>query len=136
MKTFLDEFKQFAFRGNVFDLAIGVIMGAAFQGIISSLTTNLLSPILGLFAGKNLSNLYVEILGTQLMYGAFITSVIDFIIMALVIFLIVKSINKMATKKSCEPAAEEAPTTKQCPYCISTIDINAKRCPCCTSELE
>ena len=136
MKTFLDELKQFAFRGNVFDLAIGVIMGAAFQGIISSLTTNLLSPILGLFAGKNLSNLYVEILGTQLMYGAFITSVIDFIIMALVIFLIVKSVNKMAIKKTCEPAVEETPTTKECSYCISIIDINAKRCPCCTSELE
>jgi len=131
MKKFLNEFKEFALQGNVLNLAVGVIIGAAFQSVVSSLTDNILSPIIGLFAGKNFDDLTLEVLGVTLKYGAFITNVINFIIMALVVFLLVKGINKiMKVKKADEPV------TKVCPYCYSDIPEQATRCPECTSELK
>jgi len=135
MKKFLREFKEFALRGNVMNLAIGVIIGAAFQGVVSSLTENIISPIIGLFVGQNFDALQVTIGGATLMYGAFITSIIDFIIMAFVVFLIVKAINRLMSvgKKEETPAA---PTTKKCTFCMSEIAIEATRCPHCTSVLE
>ena len=135
MKKFLREFKEFALRGNVMNLAIGVIIGAAFQGVVSSLTENIISPIIGLFVGQNFDALQVTIGGATLMYGAFITSIIDFIIMAFVVFLIVKAINRLMSvgKKEEAPAA---PTTKKCTFCMSEIAIEATRCPHCTSVLE
>ena len=136
MKKFLHEFKAFAMRGNVLDLAVGVIIGGAFQKIVTSLVGDVISPLLGLFGGINFDSFVLHIGNIELKYGSFLTTVIDFIIMAFIIFLLVKGINKIndfSKKKDAEPPA---PSTKQCPYCCSEIDINAVRCPNCTSELE
>lgn len=132
-KKFLQEFKEFALRGNVMDLAIGVIIGAAFQAIINSLVNDVLSPLIGLVAQTDLSYLVLTLNGVDIKYGAFLTAVINFIIMVFVIFLLVKGMNALGSlgKKKEEPAA---PTTKKCIYCFSEIDINALRCPHCTSE--
>lgn len=136
MSKFLSEFKEFALRGNVLDLAVGVIIGGAFQGVVNSLVQDIISPIIGLFANQDFSNLVITIGGVQVKYGSFITALINFIIMAFVIFLIVKGMNKLASLgKHEEVAATEEPTTKVCPYCCSEIPISATRCPNCTSEL-
>lgn len=136
MKKFLQEFKEFALRGNVMDLAVGVIIGAAFQSVVKSLTDDIISPVLGLFIGNDFSALVATIFGVSIRYGAFITAVINFVIMALIIFLLVKGMNRLAElgrrKQEEEPAV---PTTKVCPFCCSEIDIAATRCPHCTSEL-
>lgn len=134
MKKFLQEFKEFALKGNVLNLAVGVIIGGAFQGIVTSLTDNILSPIIGLFAGKNFDALHVNILDVTLTYGAFITSVINFLIMAFVVFVLVKGMNRIFSLTKKEEALA-APTTKECPYCRSAIHLEASRCPHCTSEL-
>ena len=133
----LKEFKEFALRGNVLDLAVGVIIGGAFQKLVTSLTTNLISPILGCFTEVDFSGWTLKIGNLNLTYGAFITDVINFIIMAFIVFLIVKFMNKLAKLgKKEEPAVATEPTTKVCPHCFSEINIKASRCPCCTSELE
>ena len=138
MKKFLNEFKEFVMRGNVLDLAVAILVGAAFQSIVTSLTDNIISPVIGLFTRMNFDQLSVQIPYTDVIikYGAFITSVINFLIMALIIFLIVKVINKIMTfgRKKEEQTQEE--TTKECPYCKSEISIDATRCPHCTSKLE
>ena len=137
MSNFLKEFKEFALRGNVLDLAVGVIIGGAVQGVVNSLVQDIISPIIGLFANQDFSNLVITIGGVQVKYGSFITALINFIIMAFVIFLIVKGMNKLASLgKHEEVAATEEPTTKVCPYCCSEIPISATRCPNCTSELK
>lgn len=135
MKKFIQEFKKFALRGNVIDLAVGVIIGAAFQGIVKSLTDDIISPLLGLFVKTDFSNLNLLIRGVDIRYGAFITAVINFIIMALLIFTLVKGMNRLASIGR-KPEAPKAPTTKKCPYCRSEISIEATRCPHCTSILE
>ena len=136
MSKFLNEFKEFALRGNVLDLAVGVFIGGAFQGVVNSLVQDIISHIIGLFANQDFSNLVLTLGGVQIKYGSFITALINFIIMAFVIFLIVKSMNKLASLgKHQEVAVEEEPTTKVCPYCCSEIPISATRCPNCTSEL-
>lgn len=148
MKKFLDEFKTFIMRGNVMDLAVGVIIGGAFQAIINSAVNDIIMPLISLITGGiDFSNLFIQLGGGEkyatlaaaqeagaavLAYGSFITAVLNFIIMAFVIFCIVKSLNKLSERKA-KPAA--APTTKKCPFCQSEIDINATRCPHCTSEL-
>lgn len=133
----LKEFKEFALRGNVLDLAVGVIIGGAFQKLVTSLTTNLISPILGCFTEVDFSGWALKIGNLNLTYGAFITDVINFIIMAFIVFLIVKFMNKLSNLgKKEEPVVEAEPTTKVCPHCYSEININATRCPCCTSVLE
>lgn len=138
LKKFLNEFKEFIMRGNVLDLAVAVLVGAAFQSIVTSLTDNIISSVIGLFTRMNFDQLSVQIPYTDVIikYGAFITSVINFLIMALIIFLIVKVINKIMTfgRKKEEQTQEE--TTKECPYCKSEISIDATRCPHCTSKLE
>ncbi len=133
MKAFFAEFKKFILRGNVIDLAVGVIIGAAFQSIVTSLVDDIISPLIGLVANTDLSAMVATVGDVEIRWGAFITAIINFIIMAFVIFLIVKAINKAAElgKKK----EEEAPTTKKCPYCKSEIPIEATRCPHCTSEL-
>lgn len=133
---FLKEFKEFALRGNVLDLAVGVLIGGAFQKLITSLTDNLISPILGLFGGVNFSEYSWKIGNLNLTYGAFITDVINFIIMAFVIFLIVKFMNKLANIGHKKEQVVEEVTTKVCPHCYSEINIKADRCPHCTSKLE
>ena len=131
MKKFLKEFKEFALKGNVLDLAVGVIIGAAFKDIVTSLTDNFINPILQLVtAGDPIEKAEIGVYASN-----FITAVINFIIMAFILFCIVKAINKLMTmgKKEEAPAA---PTTKKCPYCMSDIAIEATRCPHCTSVIE
>jgi large conductance mechanosensitive channel len=134
MKKFFEEFKNFALRGNVMDMAVGVIIGAAFQAIVTSLTTDVISPIIGLFGKTDFTGWVLTIRGVDIRYGSFITAVINFIIMAFIIFLLVKGINKLLSigKKDEAPA----PTTKECPYCCSKISIKATKCPNCTSDLK
>ena len=137
-KGLVAEFKEFVMRGNVIDLAVGVIIGGAFGAIVSSLVDDVIMPVISLFTkGMDFSKLAIQINEeTTLNYGNFISAVINFLIMALVIFLMVKAINKAHDLgKKEEPAVEEAPTTKTCPFCKSEIAIDATRCPHCTSEL-
>lgn len=140
MKKFLNEFKAFALRGNVIDLAVGVIIGAAFQAIVKSLTDDIISPIIGLFAKTDFSDWMISISdgSVQIRYGAFLTAVINFLIMAFLIFLLVKMMNRLAElgKKHEPPKEPPVPTTKICPFCCSEIPIAASRCPHCTSVLE
>ena len=136
MKKFLKEFKEFAMRGNVMDLAVGVIIGGAFKGIVDSLVNDVVSPLIGLVAKKDFSALVFTVLGVEVHYGAFITAVINFIIMAFVIFLFVKLMNSLSALGKKEEAAVEAVTTKTCPFCKSEIAIDATRCAHCTSSLE
>ena len=133
MKKFLEEFKTFALRGNVMSLAVGVIIGSAFQGVVSSLTENLLSPIIGLFTRQNFDTLQLSVLGITLRYGAFITSVINFIIMAFVVFILVRAMNKLLTLG--DHKKEPAPPARLCPYCKTQLHSEATRCPACTSQL-
>ena len=137
MKKLLNEFKEFALRGNVMDLAVGVIIGAAFQAIINSLVNDVISPLIGLVANTDLSYMVATVGDVEIRYGAFITAIINFIIMAFIIFLMMKSINKLLSfGKKKEEEAPPAPTTKICPYCKSEIALDATRCPHCTSTLE
>lgn len=136
MKKFMKEFKEFISRGNVMDMAVGVIIGGAFTGIVSSLVEDIINPLLGLFGGMNFDQFSVTLMGTAtLNYGKFITAVINFLIMALVVFLIVRTMNKAAAKFAPKKGSE-APKTKKCLYCKSDIAIDATRCPHCTSILE
>ena len=137
MKKFMEEFKAFISRGNVMDMAVGVIIGGAFTSIVTSLVEDILSPIIGLFGGKNFDTLSVNILGeVTLNYGKFITAVVNFLIMAFVVFLIVKVMNTAASKFAKKEEEEVVVTTKTCPFCKTEIAIDATRCPNCTSILE
>ena len=128
----LKEFRAFVMRGNVLDLAVGVIIGGAFGKIVSSLVTDILTPIIGLVVGGiDFSGLAFTFGKATVTYGIFINNIIDFLVIAFVIFMIVKAAN--AAKKP-EPAAE--PAVKECPHCFSTISIKATRCPNCTSEIK
>ncbi|MBI5290262.1 MAG: large conductance mechanosensitive channel protein MscL [Chloroflexi bacterium] len=143
----LKEFRAFIARGNVVDLAIGVIIGGAFGKIVTSLVNDIIMPPIGLILGNvNFSDLFISLTGRSfaslaeaqaagaptLNYGVFLNTVIDFLIVAFVVFLLVKQINRM---KKPEPAPA-APATKDCPYCLSAIPLKATRCPHCTSELK
>ena len=140
-KGIIAEFKKFIMRGNVMDMAVGVIVGGAFTSIVNSLNKDILSPLLAIFGGIDFTHLTI-VLGEGeeapiLAYGSFITAVINFLITSFVIFLLIKVIN-IINDKLTPKAPEEAPaapTTKTCPYCKSTIAIDATRCPHCTSEL-
>ena len=132
MKKFIEEFKAFALRGNVMDMAIGVLIGAAFSGIVTALTENFINPILQLVLGGATYTM-ADVAGCA---GNFITAVVNFFITALVLFCLLKAVNKMLTLGHKKEEAPAAPTTKKCPYCMSEIDIAATRCPHCTSELE
>ncbi len=136
MKKFIREFKEFISRGNVMDMAVGIIIGGAFTGIVSSLVEDIINPILGLFGGMNFDQLRLNLLGeVTLNYGKFITAVINFLIMALVIFVIIKAMNRAAEKFSHKKEEPAAITTKVCPFCKSEISVDAIRCPHCTSTL-
>ena len=134
-KGFIGEFKEFIMRGNVMDMAVGIIIGAAFTAIVTSLVDDIISPVIGLFTSSDLANWSIKISeDLSINYGAFISAIINFIIVALVVFLLVKGINKLRNLKKA-PEVEEAPTTKVCPFCKSEIPIDATRCAHCTSEL-
>jgi large conductance mechanosensitive channel len=139
------EFKEFAMRGNVLDMAVGIIIGAAFGRIITSLVNDVIMPPIGLLLGKvDFSGLFLNISGKSydtlaaakaagaatINYGTFLNTVIDFLIVAFVIFLVVRQINRWS-----KPTPAAAPTTKECPYCVSMIPIKATRCPNCTSQV-
>ena len=135
MKGFMEEFKDFISKGNVMDMAVGVIIGGAFGKIVSSLVENILMPLIGiLLGGVNFSDLSATVGNAEVKYGIFLQSVFDFLIIALVIFITIKQISKV-TDKFKKEEEEAAPTEKVCPFCKSTIAIDATRCPHCTSEL-
>jgi len=149
----LKEFKEFAMRGNVVDMAVGIIIGAAFGTIVKSLVSDVIMPPIGLLLGNvDFSNLFIilkhgaEVAGpyasladaqaagaVSLNYGTFINTIISFLIVAFAVFMLIRSINKLKRKEEAPPPE---PTTKECPHCFSTIPIKAMRCPMCTSELK
>lgn len=144
----LKEFKEFAMKGNVVDMAIGIIIGAAFGKIVSSIVTDIIMPPIGLLLGKvDFSTLFINLSAESypslaaakaagaatINYGLFLNTVIDFIIVAFVIFLLIRQMNRLKRQPAPAPAV---PTTKECPHCFSTIPIKATRCPNCTSELK
>jgi len=148
MKKFMAEFKKFALKGNMIDLAVGVIIGGAFNSLVSSLVNDIIMPALSIFTGKmDFANWFFALDGNTyetieaakeagvatINYGNFISGIINFIIMAFVVFMMVKAINKL---KKDEPAAPAAPTTKKCPFCKTDIPLEATKCPHCTSTLE
>ena len=143
MKKFFDEFKEFISKGSVMDMAVGIIIGGAFTAIVTSLVDDIISPLLGLIGGTNFDSLAVQIGGVTLTYGKFITAVINFLLIALVLFCIIKALNKAksaaeaaaAKLKKAEEEKEEA-SEKECPYCFSKIPVKATRCPHCTSVLD
>ena len=134
----IKEFKDFAIRGNVVDMAVGIIIGAAFGKIVTSLVNDVVMPPIGLLRGNvDFSNLSIvlrektpEAEAITVNYGAFINTVLDFVIVAFVIFLVIRQMNRMKRQEAAQP------TTKNCPYCMSVVDVNATRCPHCTSELQ
>lgn len=141
------EFKEFIMRGNVIDLAVGIIIGAAFGKIVTSLVNDIIMPPIGLLLGKvDFSNLFINLSGqpyatlaeakdagaATINYGLFINNVIDFLIVAVAVFLVVRAVNRLRRKPEAAPAV---PTTKECPYCFTAIPIKATRCPNCTSQL-
>ena len=143
----LKEFKDFIMRGNVLDLAVGIVIGAAFTAIVTSFVNDVLMPPVGLLlGGVDFTNLFIALDGVDyaslaaaqeagaatLNYGLFINALINFLIVAFVIFMIVRSVNRMEQP---EEAPEEAPSTKDCPFCKTTIPLDASRCPNCTSQL-
>jgi large conductance mechanosensitive channel len=145
----LQEFKEFALRGNVLDLAIAVVIGAAFGNIVNSFVSDILMPPIGLLLGNtDFSNLFINLSGGRyeslaaaqeagavtVNYGVFVNTVIDFVIIAFALFLIVRQVNRLQRRK--EEEKPEELTTKECPYCLSTIPVGATRCPYCTAELE
>ena len=134
MKKFLEEFKKFALKGNVVDLAVGVIIGGAFQVIVTSLVGDIISPIIGIFASTDFSNLVFTVNGAEIRYGSFITAIINFVIMAFIIFCLVRGLNKLVSGKKEEEKKE--PAEKDCPFCQSKISIKATRCPHCTSMID
>ena len=140
-KGFIGEFKEFVSRCNVMDLAVGVIIGGAFQGIVSSLCDDVITPLIQLIIGKATGKTSIEDMTAALNlgpihFGNFISAIINFFIMAIIIFCIVKAVNKLTSIAVKTEEEEPEPTTKECPFCFSEISINAKRCPHCTSLLE
>lgn len=135
MKKFFGEFKEFIAKGNVMNLAVGVIIGGAFSAIVTSLTENVINPLINCIGGTEIQGKIHLIGDNYIDYGAFISAIINFIIMALIIFLLVKAVNKaMAIGKKKEEEVE-AVTTKTCPFCKSEIAIDAVKCPHCTSNI-
>ena len=135
MSKFIDEFKTFISRGNVMDMAVGVVIGGAFSAIVTSLVDDVIGPVIGMITGGiDFGNLAIQLRSAKIMIGSFIQAVINFLIIALVLFTVIRTFNK-AKELAQGPAAPEEPTTKICPYCKSEIYLHATRCPHCTSEL-
>lgn len=144
----LKEFKEFAMHGNVLDMAVGIIIGAAFGTIVTSFVSDILMPPIGLLLGRvDFTNLFITLKGepyitlaqakaagaTTLNYGVFLNTVVNFLIVAFAVFLLIRQVNRMRRQPEPAPAA---PTTKECPYCLSSISIRATRCAYCTTELK
>lgn len=135
MKQFLKELKQFTMRGNVLDMAVGVVVGGAFKAIVDALVNNIISPLIGLLFNSDFSDLALMVGDVSIGYGAFITAVLNFLIVSFALFVVIKAANKAASLRKAPKEAPKAPTTKICPYCKSEIAIDATRCPHCTSQL-
>ena len=135
IKKFFEEFKAFAMRGNVLDMAVGVVVGGAFTAIVTALVDDVINPLIGLFFKADFSDVVISLGGSSIKIGEFVNSVINFLIVAFVLFVVIKFINGLH-KKPAAPAAPAEPTTKVCPYCQTEIPIKAVRCPHCTSKLE
>jgi large conductance mechanosensitive channel len=151
MKKALDEFKQFILRGNVLDLAVGIIVGVAFGSIVNSLVNDVIMPPIGRIFGRiSFSDLFINLSGTHynsladarqagaavIAYGSFINTIINFLIIALVLFVVIKLVNRMFKMAKPKPVEVSPPKTKDCPYCYSAISVKATRCPNCTSQLQ
>ena len=134
MKAFMKEFKEFISRGNVMDMAVGIIIGGAFTAIVTSLVEDIITPIIGMIGGFDFSGLVVTVNNSPIAVGNFINAIINFLLIAIVLFSIIKAVNKAASIAK-KPEEEAAPTTKVCPFCKSEIPIEATRCPHCTSQL-
>lgn len=149
MSKIMKEFRDFAVKGNMIDMAVGMIIGAAFKDIVNSLVGDIVMPVISLFTGKlDFTNMFISLNGEKyatlaaaqeagaatLNYGVFITEIINFVIMAFVIFMVIRQMNNMK-KRFEKPVAEAAPTEKECPFCKTKIHIDATRCPHCTSKL-
>ena len=134
MKAFMKEFKEFINRGNVMEMAVGIIIGGAFTAIVNSLVDDIINPLIGSIFKMDFAELVVNVNGAELKYGAFIMAIINFILIAIVLFILIKSINKMSQlgKKA---EVEEEPTTRICPFCKSEVPIDATKCCHCTSNL-
>lgn len=144
----LKEFKEFALRGNMIDLAVGVIIGGGFNALVTALVNDIVMPAISIFTGKlDFSNMFIALDGNTyatlaeakeatatIAYGSFLTGFINFLLTAFVVFLVVKQMNRLRKKNEPDPVPA-APATKTCPHCMSVIDIRADRCPYCTSEL-
>ena len=133
IKKFFEEFKAFAMRGNVLDMAVGVVVGGAFTAIVTALVDDVINPLIGLFFKADFSDVVISLGGSSIKIGEFVNSVINFLIVAFVLFVVIKAVNALHKKPE---EAPKAPTTKTCPYCQSEIAIKAVRCPHCTSKLE
>ena len=133
IKNFFEEFKAFAMRGNVLDMAVGVVVGGAFTAIVTALVDDVINPLIGLFFKADFSDVVIGLGGSSIKIGEFVNSIINFLIVAFVLFVTIKAINMLHKKPAEEP---KEPTTKKCPYCQSEISIKAVRCPHCTSKLE
>ncbi len=154
MKNFIQEFKNFAFKGNMLDLAVGMIIGAAFTNLINSIVKNLIMPIISIFTGGiDFSNKYIALsqsakiaqdsgadietarkAGAVFAYGSFLTDFLQFLILAFIVFCVIKQVSKLLSFT--EKPTNTAPTTKICPYCKSEISLEAVKCPHCTSDLK
>lgn len=150
MAKITEEFKKFVLRGNVMDMAVGVLIGGAFTGIVTALTTDFINPIIASFGGAEIAGhiklpwvdyskfeTLEDAQALQLNYGDFITAIINFLILAIILFILMKSVNALLEvgKKKKKEEAPAAPTTKMCPFCKTEINIEATRCPHCTSEI-
>lgn len=134
MKKFMVEFKEFIKRGSVIDMAVGIIIGGAFTAIVNSLVNDIITPVIGIFGGLNFDEWCVTLAGDSVLYyGKFITAVLNFLLMAIIVFCIIRAINKMKDRTKKEEEVE--PTEKECPYCKMKIAIAATKCPHCTSDL-
>lgn len=153
LKNFIKEFKEFAVKGNVIDMAVGIIIGGAFSPIVNSLVKDIIMPPIGFILGNvDFSNMYIPITPTEqhystlaeaqeaglvtINYGLFFNTLISFLIVAFSVFILVKAINKLKAEKKEETCEAQEAVTKECPYCCSVINIKAKKCPFCGSELQ
>ncbi len=134
--SFVSEFKEFISRGNVMDMAVGVVVGGAFSSIVTSLVDDIIGPIIGVISGGiDFSGLAITLGSANIAVGSFIQAIIKFLIISLVIFSVIKAFNTAANKLK-KPVEEAAPTTKICPFCMSEVDIKASKCKFCASELK
>lgn len=136
IQKFIREFQAFAMRGNVLDMAVGVVVGAAFKAIVDSLVNDIISPLIGLIFNADFSSVVLQIGEVSVGIGAFFSAVINFLIVAFSLFVVIQAANKAASLRKKKETPPAAPTTRLCPYCQSEISIKATRCPHCTSHLD